>query len=101
MVYGGQIDNAHDQEVLLSLVTKYFTAAAFEHDYSLVDAGETELLVPEATNMPQFMEWVNNLPEREPPTWLGLPPNAHEVLQSTEGRRILNDIHKIQHSLRS
>ncbi len=30
--------------------------------------------------MRDFMEWVQRLPEREPPTYLGLPANADKVL---------------------
>lgn len=86
--YGGKIDSADDFAVLSSLVTSILTPAAFEESHSLAltnsdgtDSEELSLLqVPQGTSKKEFVEWVNRLPEREPPTYLGLEANAEKLL---------------------
>jgi len=89
--YGGKIDDESDFALLRSLVDSVFTPAAFENDHKLVD-GEHSLYVPHGTGMPQFMEWVNKLPEREPPTYLGLPSNAEKLLLVGQGNGLLANV---------
>ena len=88
--YRGKIDDDGDFQVLAQLVNRIMNPAAFEDDYRLVEprAGDLnnrelsmeELTVPSQTGIRDFMEWVNRLPEREPPTYLGLPANADKML---------------------
>ncbi|KAI9886106.1 MAG: Dynein heavy chain, cytoplasmic [Watsoniomyces obsoletus] len=92
--YGGKIDDEEDFKILQELVAKVMTPAAYDQDYQLVEAksgtldstgtgtgtGTEGLTAPGGTGMRDFMEWVQRLPEREPPTYLGLPANADKVL---------------------
>lgn len=99
--YGGKIDDEDDFRALDQLVTQILTPAAFESDHQLVQPQDVEsgirdptktndnvtskksvegLTVPEGTTMRDFVDWVNRLPEREPPVYLGLPANADRVL---------------------
>ena len=106
--YGGKIDDDDDFRALDQLVTQILTPAAFESDHQLVQPHNVldpptrnnndndnipsskkssssvvvvqGLTVPEGTTMPDFMNWVNRLPEREPPVYLGLPADADRVL---------------------
>src|SRR4051794_37568443 len=89
--YGGKIDNESDFALLRSLVESVFTPSAFENDHKLVE-GENPLYVPQGTGMPQFVEWVNKLPEREPPTYLGLPANAEKLLLVGQGKSLVRDV---------
>ena len=45
--------------------------------------------------MKDFMEWVNRLPEREPPTYLGLPANAEKLLLVGHGRDTIANLARI------
>jgi dynein heavy chain 1, cytosolic len=84
--YGGRIDNDFDKRLLECFVDSLFTPAAYEIDYELVDVeGVDNLVTPEGTKIEQFMNWVNKLPERQPPVWLGLPSNAEKVLSTSKG----------------
>lgn len=76
------------------------TPAAYEDGHKLVNGAEGEegggygegeggLRVPEGTTMPDFMKWVNSLPEREPPTYLGLPANAEKLLLVGHGKETI------------
>jgi dynein heavy chain 1 len=100
--YGGKIDDEGDFQQLSELVRNVFTAAAFEIDYKLVqeDAGGGEgLTVPSGTGVHDFMEWINKLPEREPPTFLGLPANAEKLLLVGHGRNAIANAARITEML--
>ena len=77
--------------------------AAYEDDYKLVDSTETEdsggLTVPSGTSMTGYIRWVNDLPEREPPTYLGLPANAEKLLLVGQGQRMISDLSKVREIL--
>lgn len=96
--YGGKVDNEGDFAQLTSLVHSFMTPAAFEIGHKLVEdvSGEEDsLVVPSGTGMKDFMDWVNKLPEREPPTYLGLPANAEKLLLVGHGRSMIENLGKI------
>ena len=106
--YGGKIDNEADFTQLSELVNSVLTPEAFENDHKLVKGAPTRgeagsysegddgsLTVPEGNDMKKFMEWVNRLPEREPPTYLGLPANAEKLLLVGHGRNTISNLAKI------
>ena len=96
-MYGGKIDDEHDFGILSTLVTDIITPSAFEHEFDIVKdlqihlQGEATdaLLLPDGTGWRDFLEWVNKLPEREPPTYLGLPANAEKLLLKASAEEML------------
>lgn len=64
------------------------------HDESVED-----LRVPTGSRLPDFMEWVNQLPEREPPAYLGLPSNAEKLLLVGQGRQMIEHLGKVVQGL--
>lgn len=103
--YGGKIDDEKDFALLSQLVSTLLVPAAFDIGHKLVEgvAGSSDddgsLTVPSGTGLKDFMEWVNKLPEREPPTYLGLPANAEKLLLVGHGRRVMGDLGKISEML--
>ncbi|KAK4049755.1 dynein heavy chain [Microbotryomycetes sp. JL221] len=97
-VYGGKIDNEFDQALLDSFVAYLFSSRAYEGNFELVPATDDEkaLLAPEATKIEQFIEWTMNLPEQEPPSYLGLPSSAEKVIAATQGARLLSRLQKMR-----
>lgn len=104
--YGGKVDNEADFKQLSELVNSFLTPEAFEIDHKLVKGaprgeaelyteGDGSLTVPEGNEVKDFMEWVNGLPEREPPTYLGLPANAEKLLLVGHGRNTIANLAKI------
>ena len=104
--YGGKIDNETDFAELSRLVDRFMTPEAFENDYKLVKGvsgeeadvfteGDGSLTVPEGNEMKDLMEWVDRLPEREPPTYLGLPANAEKLLLVGHGRDTIANLARI------
>ncbi|KAF9586482.1 hypothetical protein BGW38_004001 [Lunasporangiospora selenospora] len=97
-VYGGRVDHEEDQQLLESFVNSFFRSQCYDFNFRLVEASESDegLVAPEGTKMSQFLDWVNELPEREPPTWLRLPPNAERVLSTHNAIKMLSKVKKIK-----
>lgn len=87
-VYGGRVDSDFDQRILDSFVDELFSPNAYSVGFDLVPGvrgGETLVAIPEGTKMDDFMRWVSKLPDREPPSWLSLPPSAERVIAIAQG----------------
>lgn len=105
--YGGKIDNESDFNLLRQLVTNFLTPSAYEIGHKLVEGTNTgaaegddgSLTVPSGTGFNEFKEWVKKLPEREPPTYLGLPANAEKLLLVGQGRNVIGDLGRITEML--
>jgi dynein heavy chain 1 len=102
--YGGKIDDEGDFTRLTQLVNSFLTPAAYDIGHKLVegiagsgldDVEDGSLTVPSGTGLKEFMEWINRLPEREPPTYLGLPANAEKLLLVGLGRSMIQNLGKI------
>ena len=105
--YGGKIDNEEDWMQLRVLVEKIMVPMAFEEEHRLVEplpstkqdalsgAQDGGLGVPSGTTMTDFLSWVNALPEREPPTYLGLPADAEKVLLIGHAEQVQKDVRKV------
>ena len=97
-MYGGKIDNDQDFALLSGMVENVFDPAAYDNDHLLVsggDGGADDLRVPAGTTIKDFQSWVNGLPEREPPTYLGLPADAEKVLLVRQGQETIENLSKI------
>lgn len=105
--YGGKIDNEGDFQQLRHLVDRCLTPEAYDDDYQLVEGTQDRdggtsaggLTVPSGTGMTGFLKWVNELPEREPPTYLGLPANAEKVLLVGQGKQMIQNLARVTEAL--
>lgn len=100
-IYGGKIDNDFDQRLLSSFLTKLFTAHSFEADFPLVanidgPNGQRHITMPDGTRRDHFLKWIENLADRQTPSWLGLPNNAEKVLLTTRGADLIQKLLKMQ-----
>ncbi|KAF8922147.1 dynein heavy chain [Mucidula mucida] len=97
-VYGGRVDSDFDQRILDAFVDALFTPMAYNVDFDLVPSlNDTRVLTaPDGTKMDQFLSWVQNLPDREPPSWLSLPPSAERVIAVAQGNELLNKLRKMR-----
>lgn len=103
-VYGGRVDSEFDQRILDAFVDGLFTPMAYNVDFDLIPtlAGQQQLLaVPDGTKMEHFLSWVQALPDREPPSWLSLPPTAERVIAIVQGlprsAQVINHSHAYHH----
>ncbi|KAI0961093.1 hypothetical protein AcV7_000287 [Taiwanofungus camphoratus] len=97
-VYGGRVDSDFDQKILDAFVDGLFTPLAYNVDFNLVPSitGSEGLGVPDGTKLEHFLSWVQNLPEREPPSWLSLPPTAERVIAIAQGDELLGKLRKMR-----
>jgi len=100
-IYGGRIDNRFDQALVQSFIDALFQPKSFDVDFPLVaswDKDDPQHLVtmPDATSREAFLEWVEKLPNSNPPTWLGLGPTAEARLVAGIGRRVLSKLGRSQ-----
>ncbi|KAJ9657280.1 dynein heavy chain [Neophaeococcomyces mojaviensis] len=95
-MYGGKIDDEGDFNLLNGLVKQVFDPAAYENEHELVSEPDGEgLKVPSGTSMKDFTNWVDALPEREPPSYLGLPANAEKLLLVGQGEETVRSLSKV------
>ena len=97
--YGGKIDDEGDFARLTQLVNSFLTPAAYDIGHKLVEGEEGSLVVPSGTSLKEFMDWIQKLPEREPPTYLGLPANAEKLLLVGQGLTMISNLGKITEML--
>jgi dynein heavy chain 1 len=94
--YGGKIDDEGDFKMLMQLVHSFLTPLAYEIGHKLVEGSEdgatAGLVVPSGTSLQEFMSWIQKLPEREPPTYLGLPANAEKLLLVGLGQSLIGNL---------
>lgn len=100
-MYGGKIDDEGDFRALNELVTRIMTPAAFEEGHAIVkdESAIGPLTLPSGTQWKDFMEWIRVLPEREPPTYLGLPANAEKLLLVGQAKDMISDLGLIMNML--
>lgn len=96
-MYGGKIDDEADFSALSNLVSSMLTPVAFEDNFKIVPDTEHSqgLELPSSTGWKEFMGWVNELPEREPPTYLGLPANAEKLLLVGQAKEMCGNLGKV------
>lgn len=96
-MYGGKIDDESDWRTLSSIVDDCMTPAAFEDNFKIVKDTEYSqgLELPSTTGWKDFMQWVNDLPEREPPTYLGLPANAEKLLLVGQANEMVGNLKRV------
>ncbi|PSN61624.1 hypothetical protein BS50DRAFT_680599 [Corynespora cassiicola Philippines] len=96
-MYGGKIDDEADFRALANMVENCMTPTAFEDGFKIVKETEVSegLTLPSATGWRDFMAWVNELPEREPPTYLGLPANAEKLLLVGQAKSMCENLKRV------
>ncbi|CAG4965564.1 unnamed protein product [Parnassius apollo] len=101
-IYGGKIDNLFDQRLLHSFLCKLFTPKSFEADFALVanvdgaSGNQRHITMPDGNRRDHFLKWIEELSDRQTPSWLGLPNNAEKVLLTTQGSDLVSKLLKMQ-----
>lgn len=95
-MYGGKIDDEEDFKLLKGLVNQVFDPSAYDDEHELVTEPDGDgLKAPSGTSMKDFAGWVDRLPEREPPSYLGLPANAEKLLLVGQGEEMVRSLARI------
>ena len=97
-LYGGRVDQPADQAALDSFIASVFNAGSYAVAAPLaVDvAGKALLSLPDGLGRAALEAWLQQLPDSNPPTWLGLPLSADKQLQTLSGKYILTQLARLQ-----
>ncbi|CAH8525652.1 unnamed protein product [Dicrocoelium dendriticum] len=102
-IYGGKIDNLFDQRLMETFLSVLFTEASFEHNFQLVQNVDGQsgkhIFVPEGSTREALLSWIQQLPDIQTPSWLGLPNNAEKVLLTNLGQEMTNNLLKLQEAV--
>lgn len=103
-LYGGRIANSFDQAALDSFIRNIFRVENYGYNstvaYDLAAVTEAEnndsktgfaplVTLPNGCGKEAFEAWITSLPDKNSPTWLGLPSSAENQLQSVMGHHVI------------
>lgn len=91
-IFGGRITTDVDQKVLDELVDYLFSQSSFDVDFKLVSSSEDGPKMPEVNTREAFLEWIEQLPEKTPPEWIGLDSSAEK---EREKRLVVSTVEKV------
>ncbi|CED84986.1 dynein heavy chain cytosolic [Phaffia rhodozyma] len=96
-IYGGKIgESDYDFRILQNYVNSVFTAEAFDGAPLVAESAlGPALSTPEGTNVANYLEWANDLPDRNPTSWLGLTSSAASTVATAQGRNLLQNLRKM------
>ena len=80
-IYGGHLDNPIDFDNLQHLGQSFLNVRLFDADFEFAPG----LKGPESSSEESMISWVNNLPDHEPASWLGLPAHSDRDLLVDQG----------------
>lgn len=95
-IYGGYVDNIYDQRLLDTLLARLFSPQSMSPNFAIVE--KENIMFPDCTSHQEFLNWTNQLSDQAPPTWLGLPLNAHTLLLSNETAQIKLKLKKLNYN---
>ena len=109
ITYGGKIDDEGDTANLKTLIDKLIVMQTFDEGFEVVKAvsmstgnptaAAKSLKLPDSANWGEIESWVNHLPEREPPSYLGLPDNAEKLLLVEQGKDMVGNVARVMQVL--
>jgi len=102
-IYGGRIDNEFDHVVLKAFIKRLFCEESFNSDFFLNMALNKENLLrsPDGRKRGDFLAWIDSLPAKGSPTWIGLPEHAEQMLRINRANHTLSRWLLLQGSVRS
>jgi len=78
--------------VLKAFINKLFCPESFNSDFllNMETAKEHCLRSPDGRKREQFLDWIENLPHKGSPTWVGLPVHAEQMLRINRAQHTLS-----------
>lgn len=102
-VYGGKVDNSCDEKLLQSIFDIYFQLDNTKINAPLVtdiDNNNNNTIViikaPTFNEKSKYIDWIQGLPSKNSPLWLGLPVTAEIRLLQEQSFEVLKNVNMIQ-----
>ena len=74
--YGGRVTDDYDKTLLNTFCREFFKEAMFAPEFKFHDG----YIIPKATKINEYNEYIQNLPNHDTPKAFGLHPNADITL---------------------
>jgi len=102
-IYGGRIDNEFDHVILRSFIRHLFCEDSYNRTFSLNVAASQEhrLESPDGRKREQFIDWIESLPAKGSPGWVGLPLHAERMLRISRANHTLSRWLMLQGSVKT
>uniref|UniRef100_A0A7S4VS10 Dynein heavy chain n=1 Tax=Alexandrium monilatum TaxID=311494 RepID=A0A7S4VS10_9DINO len=102
-MYGGRVDNEFDHVILKAFIKHLFREESFNSDFFLNTAlsEEHRLRSPDGRKRGDFLTWIESLPAKGSPTWIGLPEHAEQMLRINRANHTLGRWLLLQGAVRS
>uniref|UniRef100_H2ZEZ6 Cytoplasmic dynein 2 heavy chain 1 n=1 Tax=Ciona savignyi TaxID=51511 RepID=H2ZEZ6_CIOSA len=99
-IYGGRVDNIFDMRVLTSYLTQYFdsdllSASSRSRGKRLV----ANVTLPQSTNIKDYIDVIEKLPEDDLPSYFGLPANIERSAQRVNSQRVISQLKTLMRSV--
>ena len=98
-LYGGRVDDPFDQTALNRLIDYLFTVNSYGSSFPLVKESSNGIPIislPNSLTRQALEEWIQQLPDTNPPTWIGLPTTAESQLIKISAQRIISTLATMQ-----
>ncbi|KAH8738601.1 dynein heavy chain, partial [Cryptosporidium ryanae] len=115
VAYGGRLDNIVDKQILKILIEDILSPKSFEDKFKLIsstngwekllskkksgansEGGNISLIAPDTDKRVQtYLDWIEAIPDKNSPIWLGLSPLAENVILAQKGRSSVNKWNKL------
>lgn len=92
IVYGGKISNGEDAKYCTDLAKELFSGKSYG-DFSLV-AAET-VRMPEGNSTDAYRQWILEVPEKVPLSWIGLPEDVSTKMRQREAEAVAGKVIEI------
>jgi dynein heavy chain 1 len=101
IIYGGKVDVADDSSYLQKLAKHIFSSKSFEIDFNLVEGGFDDVAVtpPEGRDTEDYLKWIEELPNLQPISWLGLNNDSESEVKREELKEAITKSKKLMSQL--
>jgi dynein heavy chain 1 len=97
-IYGGRLSRDIDQQRLEDLVNSIFQPEAYDLNFKLGKDDDAPLL-PEGNTLNDYWSWIQGLPTKTPPSWIGLNITEEVQLSKTVAVSICSKVQRIEFML--
>ncbi|CAG5115632.1 unnamed protein product, partial [Candidula unifasciata] len=93
-IYGGRVDNPFDMRVMVSYLQQFFSASVISQQGKNKRLGPCKL--PVSTNIRDYMDVIEGLPEFDKPSYFGLPENIERSTQRITSMQVVTQLRVLQ-----
>lgn len=100
VTYGGKINSKDDLRYFVELASHIFREEVFEMDFNLIENELTRALgellrLPEGITLEGYKEWIDQLADKTPLSWVGLKEEVDVLVRAKEGQQVASRTLKV------